>query len=320
MNVALVGSNFSLRGYLPAINKVKKLKLKIICSRDKNKISKKILRKIDHESDWKNIFSKNIDLIILAVPPKLQEKILLFNMKYKKKIIFEKPISTSYSTSKKIIKKIIQKKIKAEINLTYLNHELFQKIKKIIKKKKFGEVIKYKIIWNFVSIDFNKKIRSWKTIENQGGGIKNIFLSHVLSYCEFFFGKISLENYEIKKSKFSGINFKKYIFLNLKNKKNINGSVLLFTKKRGNQNHKIEINFEKGKVILFTNSKDWTKNFQLKIYQNKLTKKYIQTSKKKFKDGRSYQIYSMIKKFLKKPNNQNLNFCLNSELINKKII
>ena len=88
MNVALVGSNFSLRGYLPAINKVKKLKLKIICSRDKNKIPKKILRKIDHESDWKNIFSKNIDLIILAVPPKLQEKILLFNMKYKKKIIF----------------------------------------------------------------------------------------------------------------------------------------------------------------------------------------------------------------------------------------
>ena len=91
------------------------------------------MRKIDHESDWKNIFSKNIDLIILAVPPKLQEKILLFNMKYKKKIIFEKPISTSYSTSKKIKKKIIQKKIKAEINLTYLNHELFQKIKKIIK-------------------------------------------------------------------------------------------------------------------------------------------------------------------------------------------
>ena len=85
MNVALVGSNFSLRGYLPAINKIRKLKLKIICSRDKNKISKHIIKKVDHQNNWKKIFVDDIDLIILAVPPKLQEKILLFNMKYKKK-------------------------------------------------------------------------------------------------------------------------------------------------------------------------------------------------------------------------------------------
>ena len=31
MNVALVGSNFALRGYLPAIKNIKNLKLKILC-------------------------------------------------------------------------------------------------------------------------------------------------------------------------------------------------------------------------------------------------------------------------------------------------
>ena len=34
MNVALVGSNFALRGYLPAIKNIKNLKLKILCSRN----------------------------------------------------------------------------------------------------------------------------------------------------------------------------------------------------------------------------------------------------------------------------------------------
>ena len=48
------------------------------------------------------MFRKNIDIIILAVPPKLQEKILLYNLKFKKKTIFEKPISTVLG-SKKII-------------------------------------------------------------------------------------------------------------------------------------------------------------------------------------------------------------------------
>ena len=38
MNVAIVGSNFGLRGYLPVINRIKNLNIKIICSRKKNKI------------------------------------------------------------------------------------------------------------------------------------------------------------------------------------------------------------------------------------------------------------------------------------------
>ena len=320
-NIALVGSNFGLRGYLPVIQSIKNLDLKIICSRDQNKISKTILKNVNYVNNWKKIFKKNIDIIILAVPPKLQEEIILFNLKYKKKIIFEKPISTNYKTSKKIIEKMKKNKIKAEINLTYLNHTLFEKVKKIIKKSKFGQIINYKIYWDFVSIDFNKKKKSWKTDERQGGGIKNIFLSHVLSYCEFFFGKTVLKSSQVKKSKFKGLNFKRYIFLNLINSRNINGNVLLNTKKNGHQNHKIEINFERGKVILFTKSKDWTKNFVLKIYNNNnnLVEKYRQISKKKFKDGRSYQIYSMIKKFLNRPNYKNINYCLNSEIINKKI-
>ena len=39
VNVALIGSNFALKGYLPVIKKIKQLDLKIICSRNitKNK-------------------------------------------------------------------------------------------------------------------------------------------------------------------------------------------------------------------------------------------------------------------------------------------
>ena len=73
MNVALVGSNFALKGYLPVIKKIKQLKLRVICSRNiskKNLLSK--LENITHESNWKKIFNDDIDLIILAVPPKIQ--------------------------------------------------------------------------------------------------------------------------------------------------------------------------------------------------------------------------------------------------------
>ena len=88
MNVALVGSNFAIKGYLPVIKKIRQLKLKILCNRKFQ--SQNILSKLSgpiHEKNWKNIFINDIDLIILAVPPKIQNQILNYNLKFKKNII-----------------------------------------------------------------------------------------------------------------------------------------------------------------------------------------------------------------------------------------
>ncbi len=146
-------------------------------------------------------------------------------------------------------------------------------------------------------------------------------MTHVLAYCEFFFNKIHLKESNIKFSKFKGLKYKKLISIKLSNPGEVIGNVLISTKKNGLQTHKIDINFKKGRAQLFTKSKDWTKNFVLKIYYNK-TKKiktYKIMHKKKFQDGRSHQIFQMLKNFLKRPNYENLEYCLNAEKLNKNI-
>tara|TARA_B100000902_G_C26759651_1_gene644947 strand:- start:85 stop:369 length:285 start_codon:yes stop_codon:yes gene_type:complete len=87
VNVALIGSNFALKGYLPVIKKIKHLNLKIICSRNilKNNNILSSSKKLSYESNWKKIFTKDIDLVICSVPPLVQQKILIYNLKYKKK-------------------------------------------------------------------------------------------------------------------------------------------------------------------------------------------------------------------------------------------
>ena len=323
MNVALVGSNFALKGYLPVITKIRQLKLKILCNRKISK-SKKILSELPgiiHENNWKNIFINDIDLIILAVPPKVQNQILNYNLKFKKKILIEKPISQNLASSIKIIQSFKRKKIKSDINLTFLNHELFQKTKGIIKNRKLGEVYSYEVLWNFKSFDLENKIKSWKTVEQQGGGIKNIFLTHVFSYCEFLFGKSQLLDYKFKISNFKKIRYKKSIYCILKSKNGAIGKIKLFVKKKGYQNHKIIIKCEKGYIRLFTKSKDWTKDFILETYNNKSKIKKIIKKKKLniFKDGRSNQIFTMIKNFLKKNHYSKIDYCLNAEKLNKTI-
>ena len=323
IKVALVGSNFALKGYFPVINKFNELELKILCSRKilKLKNTLKLPKYTILENNWKKIFKKKIDVVVCSVPPVIQEKILIYNLKHKKKIIFEKPISTKYSKSKIIIKKILKKKIKSQINMTFLNHDLFIKVKNLINKRKLGKVISYKVNWTFVSQDFNKRLRTWKTDETKGGGIKNIFLTHILSYCEYFFGKNKLKNFKVSKVNFKKLRFKNKIYCEIENSNLIKGKINIFTKYKGKQNHNIKIFFENGYLELSTKSKDWTKNFKLKIY-NKLKNKVSYTrlsNKLKFLDGRSLQIYLLFAKFLKKSNYSHINYCLNAEKIINKI-
>ena len=83
----------------------------------------------------------------------------------------------------------------------------------------------------------------------------------------------------------------------------------------------IDSDFKKGHLELFCKSKDWTKDFKLKIHHN--TKNKIKNVKlvnnQKFLDGRSTQIHYLFAKFLKKFNYTNVNFALNAEKINNRI-
>ena len=269
INLALVGSNFALRGYLPVIEDNNNLNLKILCSRNVKKIKlANKYKKLELENDWKKIFKRSIDLIVLAVPPKVQEKILKFNLKYKKMIILEKPISTNYLKSKKLIDLFKKKKIKAEINLTFLNHPNFIYLRKIIKNQKFGKVLNYYINWNFVSYDYNVKKKSWKVQQKLGGGITNIFLTHVLSYCEFLFGKNLIYNMNTSTDHFKKINFIKKIKCEVKNPNNVNGNIILQFKKTGNQNHLFKEKKIKADINLtFLNHPNFI--YLMKIIKNK---------------------------------------------------
>ena len=207
-----------------------------------------------------------------------------------------------------------KKKIISEVNLTFLNHNLFKKVKKIIFKNR-SQLLTFKITWNFLSHDLNNNIYSWKIDEKLGGGIKNIFLTHVFAYTDFFFGKLNKSNIKIKEINFKRLKYKNFISCDLKNKKNIRGQLCLFVKKKGLQEHIVEIKFKKFHLKLSTKSKDWTKNFRLKIYnkKNKLINIFKSDKKNKFLDGRSEQIFTMIENFIKKPSFTNHNYCLNAE-------
>ena len=318
-NVAIIGSNFGISGYLPALKKNKNYKIVLICCRSDESLTKlkKKFTKIKISKNWKDAFNKNIDLIICSTIPKVQDKIINYNFKIKKSIIFEKPISSSYQKSLLILKKLIKYKINSEINLTFLYHNLFISLKKIIDSNKLGKVKKISIDWSLKNNSLLKKNYSWKIDSKQGGGIKNIYLIHILTYCYFLFNNFKIINKKLKTIKIFNKKIITHVNLRIQTNEKAKGSIKLNCLGKKHQVHKIKILFSKGSAILTNDSKDWTKNFKLIIY-NKKQKKII-LDKNNYVDGRSKQISRLLRNFTKDNNYINLERCVNAERLIVKI-
>lgn len=317
--VAIIGSNFGINGYLPALKKNKNYKIVLICCRSDESLTKlkKKFTKIKISKNWKDAFNKNIDLIICSTIPKVQDKIINYNFKIKKSIIFEKPISSSYQKSFLILKKLIKYKIKSEINLTFLYHNLFISLKKIIDSNKLGKVRKISIDWSLKNNSLLKKNYSWKIDSKQGGGIKNIYLIHILTYCYFLFNNFKIINKKLKTIKIFNKKIITHVNLRIQTNEKAKGSIKLNCLGKKHQVHKIKILFCKGSAILTNDSKDWTKNFKLTIYNKK--QKKVMLDNNYYYDGRSKQISNLLKNFIKDNNFVNLERCVNAEKLIGKI-
>jgi predicted dehydrogenase len=318
-NVAIIGSNFGISGYLPALKKNKNYKIVLICCRSDESLTKlkKKFTKIKISKNWKDAFNKNIDLIICSTIPKVQDKIINYNFKIKKSIIFEKPISSSYQKSLLILKKLIKYKIKSEINLTFLYHNLFISLKKIIDSNKLGKIKKISIDWSLKNNSLLKKTYSWKIDSKQGGGIKNIYLIHILTYCYFLFNNFKIINKKLKTIKILNKKIITHVNLRIQTNEKAKGSIKLNCLGKKHQVHKIKILFSEGSAILTNDSKHWTKNFKLTIYNNR--QKKIMLDNNYYYDGRSKQISNLLKNFIKDNNFINLERCVNAEKLIGKI-
>ena len=318
-NIAIIGSNFGVNGYLPAIKKNKNYKAALICCKSNKSFFKlkKKFKRIKISKSWKDAFDKKIDIIICSTTPKIQEKIINYNFKKKKNIIFEKPISNNYKKSLIILNKLIKKNIKSQINLTFLNHNLFITLKKFLNNNKLGKVKKIAIDWSLKNNSLLKNKYSSKIDSTQGGGINNIYLVHIFTYCYFLFNNFKIIKKKIKTIKL----FNKKIITNINLKIEISnkvyGHIKLNALGKKHQIHKIVILFSGGYLKLINNSRDWTKNFKLIIYNKKYKRVFL--DKNDYIDGRSKQISNLLKKFTLDNNYINLKRCVKAERLIAKI-
>ena len=302
--ICLIGFNYGKNVLIKSINEINSFKLIGVCGLK--------VRKLNHFSNFKyyNSWLKMIkelkpDIVVIAVPPLEQIKILEYLLNNKIQFFCQKPIANNLNDINRFLKLNKQLQKKNLIDLNFLSIPAIIKFKKIIKKININDVeTKIDVKWNFNPLSRNLK-NSWKNNKNKLGGEINNFFFHLMSILYFLF--------RIKKINFLKLENKKYYFeVYIKNNK-IN---VIFDPKNNKNLISISLRNKKYNYQLENKSKDYHNNFVIKKNRNVIFKKNFPDKK-----SRIYASRTILNLFLTK--NKDINKFTNFKfglMLQKEII
>ena len=193
--ICIIGGNYGLKTLLPAALGIKNVIIKAVAI--KNRRTKK---NISFYYSWKKMINEcRPDLVLIAVPPKLQSTILKFLIKKQINFLAEKPLTYNFNDAKEIFHKFNKKNINAAVDLNFLKIPAISKYKKLLKKYA-GLRSSIEIKWLFKSGTLKEK-KSWKNIIKDGGGSYLNFGFHLISLIIYLFGDIKYLKKHNRKNK-----------------------------------------------------------------------------------------------------------------------
>ncbi len=176
INVGIIGfGNIGKKRFL-AISQIKKYNIQVIYIVDKFLKKKKIHNNINIYDDWKKIKTIDVDLIIIATPTKVTEKIVK-ELVGKFNLLVEKPITTNIKLMDRLVHKSTKNNLlfKAGYNLRFDDGLLLAK--NIFNSGKVGNIYYCKIFYANGAA---------KTNTNKVGSLMDMG-SHSLNLLEWFF-------------------------------------------------------------------------------------------------------------------------------------
>lgn len=186
--IGILGGNFALYGWLPAVATHYPNEKILIALRHKEKFDlrpelQQFVSRIEWVETPRDIIFKEPKVLILVIPPKCVEYYLesILHSKNIKTLIVEKPICETPEKSKQFIDKIEAKGINVFCPYIFIFNNWFWNLDQLLKE--YNNVVT--IDWFFKADHFKNNKDNWKRDHNQGGGPLRFYGIHLIACLEF---------------------------------------------------------------------------------------------------------------------------------------
>lgn len=259
--VGIIGLGFGTQVHLPAFRSLG-AEVVALCGTEKGKTEEYAKKSSVPRAyvNWEEMLEEEeLDIISIATPPEVQEKILKVAADRKLTVFAEKPLGTDLALLKEIVREFEKRKILSAVDFEFASLGTFTKAKEILEN---ASIERINVDWNVCTYANKQGMENWKT-HPLNGGVLNLFGSHVLFNLEWFGGGIESFSAVLGKKPSDTRNTETQLRMNGKFLSGVSFSVNVDTHNDKSTSHCIELKAKNSSYLLKNESLDYISGFKL---------------------------------------------------------
>jgi len=142
--------------------------------------------------DWRALIADNdIDAVAIATVPSLQSEIALAALKAGKPVFAEKPMASTLDEARAMRDAASTSGLPTGIDFNFHQIMAWQRARAMLDDGAIGALRHITVHWQVENYSIQNRMRNWKTLRDDGGGVLGNFISHCFHYLEWFAGPLA---------------------------------------------------------------------------------------------------------------------------------
>ena len=194
INVGIVGCNFGRAVQLPAFRADPRCEVIALAGNDAVRTAE--LARASNVprayGGWRALVEDDaVQAVAIATVPILQGQIAVRALELAKPVFAEKPMAASLDDAQAMLRQAKVSRLPTMIDFNFHQIMSFQHAKAKLDEGAIGTLRHVVVHWHVENRAIQTRMRNWKTLGDQGGGVLGNFVSHCFHYIEWFCGPIA---------------------------------------------------------------------------------------------------------------------------------
>jgi predicted dehydrogenase len=142
--------------------------------------------------DWRALVEdKDVQAVAIATLPSLQAQIAIRALELGKPVFVEKPMASDLAGARAMLQVAAETGLPTGIDFNFSQIVTWLRAKQMLDDGAIGPLRHVTVHWHVESRALQLRMRNWKTVGDNGGGVLGNFISHCFHYLEWFVGPLA---------------------------------------------------------------------------------------------------------------------------------
>lgn len=194
IRLGIVGSNYGRTVQLPAFRMDKRCAVVALAASSEERAREVAAQaRVDKGyGGWRALVEDpEVDAVAIATLPALQAQIAISALKLGKPVFAEKPMASTLADARAMLEAARQSGKPTMVDFNFTQIMAWLKAKEMLDAGAVGALRHLAVHWHVENRAVQMRMKTWKTLADDGGGVLGNFISHTFHYLEWFCGPIA---------------------------------------------------------------------------------------------------------------------------------